>query len=190
MRSGLIAAVLTAAIAVPIWCQAPAKSWKDRAEFDLCDRITREPDPGEKLKLLLDWRRLYPATDFARERQSMFLRAYDEAGQGDQAFEAARELLETDSSNLMAMLVLCRWAPTLKKPPEGAAGLVKKAAAELLTRLDQALSTTRREMTSFFEGIDTGQPARTEQVPDKARPEQRARAEQVARQALEWASAR
>jgi hypothetical protein len=48
----------------------------------------------------------------------------------------------------------------------------------------------RREMGSFFDGIETGQPSRTQQVSSQARREQRAKAEQVARQALDWADAR
>ena len=188
MRTSLMAAVLGIILAFPGTGQTAPKNWKNRAEYDLYARIASESSVSEKLKMLVEWRRSYPASDFTRERQFLFLRTYDAAGKGDEAFAAASELLQSDPSDLTAMLLLCSWAPRLKAPPEGSAGLVKKAATELLARLDQA--STRREMGSFFDGIETGQPARTEQVSSQARKEQRAKAEQAARQALEWAKAR
>ena len=192
MRTSLVAAVLCIILAVPGSCQTAAKSWKDRAEFDLYGRVASESNASEKLKLLLEWRRLYPASDFTRERQSLFLRTYDSAGQGDEAFAAASELLQSDPSDVTAMLLLCYWAPRLKAPSEGAAGLVKRVATELLARLDQILPTSsaRREMGSFFDNIETGKLARSEQVPSQVRKEQRAKAEHVARQALDWVNAR
>ncbi len=192
MRTSLVAAVLCTILVLPSSCQTMAKSWKDRAEFDLYERISRESNVSEKLKLLLEWRRMYPASDFTRERQSLFLRTYDSAGQGDEAVAAASELLQSDPSDVTAMLLLCYWAPRLKAPPEGAAGLVKKAATQVLARLDQdfPMSSTRREIGSFFDSIESGKPARTEQVSNQARKQQRAKAEQVARQALDWANAR
>jgi len=192
MRTSLVAAVLCIILAFPGSCQTPAKNWKDSAEYDLYRRIASESSVGEKLKLLLEWRRMYPASDYTLERQSLFLRTYDSAGQGDEAFAAASELLQRDPSDVTAMLLLCYWAPRLKAPPEGAAGLVKKTATEVLARLDQIIPTsyTRREMGSLFDSIETGKPARTEQVSPPARKEQRARVEQDARQALNWANAR
>jgi hypothetical protein len=192
MRTSLMAAVVCVILAFPGSCQTPAKNWKDRAEYDLYRRIASESSVGEKMKLLLEWRRMYPASDFTLVRQSLFLRAYDSAGQGDEAFAAASELLQRDPSDVTAMLLLCYWAPRLKAPPEGAAGLVKKAATGVLAQLDQVLPTSfaRRDMGSFFDSLETGKPPRTEQVSSEARKEQRAKAEQVARQALDRANGR
>ena len=192
MRIGLVAVVLCIILAFPSAGQTSPRTWKDRSEYDLANRITSESNPDEQLKLLLEWRRLYPASDFTRERQLLFLRTYDAAGQGDEAFAAASDLLQTDPSDLTAMLLLCAWAPRLKAPPEGAAALVKKTATDLLNRLDEVLPAfqKRREMGSFFDGIETGKAARTQQVPNQDRKEQRAKAELAARQALEWAKAR
>jgi hypothetical protein len=192
MRTSLVAAVLCVILAFPGGCQTAAKKWTDNAEFDLYARIASESNAREKLKLLLEWRRLYPTSDLTLVRQSLLLSAYDSAGLGDEAFAVASELLEADPSNVMAQYLLCSWAPRLKAPPEGAARLVKKTATEVLARLDQILpaSDTRREMSSFLDGIETGKPARTKQVSPPERKEQRARVEQVARQALNWANAR
>ena len=192
MRTSLVAAVLCIILTFPGTCQTTAKNWKDRAEYDLAARIAKESNASEKLKLLLEWRTLYPTSDFTRERQSLFLQTYDSAGQGDEAFATASELLQSDPSNLMAKYLLCSWAPRLKAPPEGAARLVKKTASEVLAQLDQILpaSDTRREMDSFFDNIETDKPARTEQVSPPDRKQQRAKVEQVARQALNWANAR
>jgi len=192
MRTCLVVAILGMILTLPGICQTPQKNWKDRAEFDLASRSTSESNPEEQLKLLLEWRRTYPESDFTRERQSLFLRAYDAAGMGDEVFSTASEMLRSDPSDGTAMLMLCSWAPRLKAPPDGTAALVRKVAADLLNRLDEVFpaSRTRREMGSFLDSIETGQPARTRQSPDAARQEQRDKAEAAARQSLEWAKGR
>ena len=190
MRTGLVAAVFCVILAFPVHCQTTAPKWTDSAEYNLYARMMSESNASEKVKLLLEWRRLYPASELAQARLSLLLSAYHSAGLGDEAFAAASELLQSDPSNAMAKYLLCSWAPRLKAPPEGAAGLVKKTATEVLAQLDQIVpaSETRREVGSLFDGIETGKPARTVQVP--ARQEPRAKAEQAARQALDWANAR
>ncbi len=192
MRTGLMAAVFCVILAFPAHCQTTAPKWTDSAEYNLYARIMSESNASEKVKLLLEWRKLYPASELAQARLSLLPSAYDSAGLGDEAFAAASELLQSDPSNAMAKFLLCSWAPRLKAPPEGAAGLVKKTATEVLAHLDQFVpaSETRREMGSLFDGIETGRPTRTVQVPAPAQKEQRAKVEQVARQALDWANAR
>lgn len=69
---------------------------------------------------------------------------------------------------------------------------MKKTTTEVLARLDRIVpaSDTRREMGSLFDYIETGKPVRTEQVSPPSWKEQRAKVEQIARQALDWANAR
>ena len=161
------------------------KIWKDRAEYDLYDRIARESTGGEKLKLLSEWKRLYPNSDFQRQRLTLFVSAHDAAGQPEETFAAAKELLESDPANLTALRALCKWAPQLKDPPAGTAGFVRKSAEALLARLPE--EPTRRNLNSLLDGMETGKPARTERVSDPDRKEQRAELEQIARKALAWA---
>ena len=43
--------------------QGPQKNWKDRAEFDLYDSITKETQPAKRLELLNSWKEKYPASE-------------------------------------------------------------------------------------------------------------------------------
>jgi hypothetical protein len=192
MRTGLVAAVLGVILAFPVNSQTAALKWTDSAEYDLYARIASESIADEKLKLLLEWRRLYPASELTPFRQALFLFTYDAAGLGDEAFAVASEMLQRDPSNVSAKYMLCSWAPHLKASPEGAAGLVKKTATELLAQLDQIAPapSRRREMNSLFDSIETGKLARTELVSTPALKERRAKLEQVVQQALSWANAR
>jgi hypothetical protein len=192
MRTSLVVAVLFVILAFPATCRTATPKWTDSAEYDLYARIAKESNASETVKLLLEWRRLYPASELAQVPLSLLLSAYDSAGLGDEAFAAAGELLQSNPSSVTAKYLLCSWAPRLKAPPQGAAVLVKRTATELLAGLDQIVpaSDTRREMNSLFDSVETGKPARTVQVSPPSRKGQRAKVEQVARQALEWANAR
>ena len=145
MRNSLLAAVFCVILAFPANCQTAERKWKDSAEFDLYARIASESNASEKLKLLLEWRGSYPASDFAQIRQIMLLQTHDFAGQGDEAFATASESLQSDPTNVMAQYLLCYWAPRLKAPFEGAPGLVRKTATELLAGLDQIIATAKAD---------------------------------------------
>jgi hypothetical protein len=190
MRTGFLTFVVCSILVFPGFCQTATRAWKDRAEYKLYAQIDSETDVSTKLNLLLEWRRLYRASDFAPERQRLFLLAYDSKGRGDEAFAAASELLQSNPDEPNAMLLLCYWAPHLKAPPVGAAGLVKKVATQVLARLDQFIPerAARRDLGSLFDSIESGKPVATEQASGQARKEQRAKVELVARQALDWAN--
>jgi hypothetical protein len=192
MRSFLTLSLLSVFVASSASGQTATRNWKDRAEYNLCRRISQGPNTGEKLSLLLEWKRLYPDSDFRQLRQEWLVQAYDTAGQAEETFAAARELFESDPSSFVAGRALCYWAPRLKNPPGDAAGIVKKAATQMLARLDDILPgySTRRNLDSLLEGIETGQPAKTERVSNQEQKDQRAEAERIARQALDWAANR
>ena len=134
MRTSLAVTVLCLILTFPVTCQTTAPRWTDIAEYNLYARMLKESNASEKVKLLLEWRRLYPASELAQTRQRLLVSAYDSAGLGDEAFAAASELLQSDPSSVTAMYLLCFWAPHLKAPPEGAARLVKKTATEVLAQ--------------------------------------------------------
>ena len=59
---------------------APAKNYKDRAEYDLYSKITQTQDPKARLDLLNQWQDKYPQTDFKQERDQYFLATLAAAG--------------------------------------------------------------------------------------------------------------
>ncbi len=179
-------------LAVCGYSQTTTKNWTDKAEFDLAQRVQQAPTADEKVKLLLEWKALYPKSDMSGLRLVLLVQAYDRQGRPEETFAAARELLNSDPGNLSGLHAVCKWAPRLENPSADAAGFVKKAATELLSRLDEVLpeQTTRRNLNSLWDSVETGKPARTEKTPDQRRMEQRAEVEQIARQALAWADKR
>src|SRR5271154_6033414 len=55
---------------------APQKNWKDRAEYDLFDSITKDTNAKTKLEKLQQWEKQYPTTDYSSERRMLFLTTY------------------------------------------------------------------------------------------------------------------
>ena len=55
----LAAATLSIGLREPAWGQAAQPQWKDRAEFDLYDAITKETQPAKRIELLNQWKEKY-----------------------------------------------------------------------------------------------------------------------------------
>lgn len=54
---------------------APGGQWKDRTEYDLYLAIRAAANPRDKLKLLRQWQRRYPHSDFVGRRQHLLAEA-------------------------------------------------------------------------------------------------------------------
>src|SRR5437016_13656770 len=55
----------------------PAKNWKDRAEYDLADAANKAA-AKERIAALDKWKQQYPTTEYADEREDMYLITYSE----------------------------------------------------------------------------------------------------------------
>ena len=192
MKTELSVFSLCLLLAAPVAGQTSTRNWKDRAEYNLYESVSRAPDTNERLRLLTEWERLYPSSDFNLERLRTFVLAHDAAGQGNEACARAQRLFALAPSDMTAMWALCRWGPRLKQASPEATAVVRKAATDLLDRLDELVpdGRSRREMGSLFDNIENGAPVRTERSTDARRQELRAKTEQLAREALAWANAR
>ncbi len=82
---------------------APQKNWKDRAEYDLYDAITKDTNAKSKLDKLQQWEKQYPATDYADERQMLFLTTYVALSQPQQAVGIGKQILAKDPKNFSAL---------------------------------------------------------------------------------------
>jgi tetratricopeptide (TPR) repeat protein len=82
---------------------APQKNWKDRAEYDLYDAITKDTNAKSKLDKLQQWEKQYPTTDYADERQMLFLTTYVALSQPQQAVGVAKQMLAKDPKNFSAL---------------------------------------------------------------------------------------
>lgn len=93
-----------------VWGQAeapstaqPQKNWKDRAEYDLFDAITKDTNPKTKLDKLQQWEKQYPTTDYSNERQMLFLTTYVALNQPQQAVNIAKQILAKDPKSFSAL---------------------------------------------------------------------------------------
>jgi hypothetical protein len=109
MRTSLMAAVLCVILAFAVNCQTATPKFTDKAECDLYVRIGNESSANEKVKLLLEWRKLYPSSELAQVRLSLLLSACHSAGlaappsnrtgQGDRAAPPRTDRRETDGAS-------------------------------------------------------------------------------------------
>src|SRR3954466_6446903 len=65
--------------------QAGAKNYKDRAEYDLYSKISQTTDPKAKLELLQTWQDKYPQSDFASDRNTLFMVTLSQLAPNDPA---------------------------------------------------------------------------------------------------------
>ena len=82
---------------------APQKNWKDRAEYDLFDAITKDSNPKTKLEKLQQWVKQYPQTDYISERRQLLLTTYAAANQPKDAFETAKGILADSPKDFSAL---------------------------------------------------------------------------------------
>src|ERR1035438_9999629 len=82
---------------------APQKNWKDRAEYDLYDAITKDTNAKSKLDKLQQWEKQYPTTDWLTERRTMFITTYVALNQPKETTDAAKALLASDPKNFTAL---------------------------------------------------------------------------------------
>ena len=72
---------------------APQKNWKDRAEYDLFDSITKDTNPKTRLEKLQQWEKQYPMTEWIKERRTLFLTTYAALNDAKNAVEEAKQIL-------------------------------------------------------------------------------------------------
>jgi tetratricopeptide (TPR) repeat protein len=82
---------------------APQKNWKDRAEFDQYDAITKDTNPKTRLDKLKAWESAYPTTEFIKERRTLFLTTYVGLNDGKNAVDVAKQILADDPKDFTAL---------------------------------------------------------------------------------------
>src|SRR5260370_11733056 len=110
--------------------------WKDRAEYDLYEAISKDAMPQTKLEKLIEWRDKYPATDFLAIRQRNFLTTYAALGKVVEALNAAKEMLAKDPNDFYALYYTSFESPLLaasgSKPTEEQLSAAEKASNAIL----------------------------------------------------------
>ena len=100
--------------------QATENKWKDRAEYDLYDAITKDTAAKSRMDKLQEWESKYPKTDFMLERPDAAGDTYAALGQAKETTEAAKQLLASDPKNFTALYYTMYFTRALDgqtKPP-------------------------------------------------------------------------
>jgi tetratricopeptide (TPR) repeat protein len=112
--------------------QAPQKNWKDRAEYDLYDGITKDTNPKTRLDKLQQWEKQYPQTEWLTERRTLLVTTYAALNQPKETTDAAKALLATDPKNFTALYYVMYFTQVLYS---------QSKAAEALDQGEQAAKT-------------------------------------------------
>jgi hypothetical protein len=111
---------------------APAKNWKDKAEFDLANAVATETDPAKKLVDLDKWAASYPASEFSDQRWDMYLGAYQQLNDARNAFDIAQRILQTRPNDLRALAAMVSQVAAIRPAPTPADVEAAEKAANLL----------------------------------------------------------
>lgn len=157
------------------------KNWKDRAEYDLYDAITKDTSPQTRLEKLNQWKEKYPKTDFIDLRQTAFLTTYAALGQIQQALDSAKEILARDPNDFSALYYTAFLSPQLvavtKQPPtEDQLSAAEKAGNGILNaskpaNLTDAQWQTAKTAAEAVAHKDLGWVAMQRKQPDAAETE-------------------
>jgi tetratricopeptide (TPR) repeat protein len=134
---GLVPARMLGQAAAPA-SNAPQKNWKDRAEYDLFDSITKDTNPKTKLEKLQQWEKQYPMTEWIKERRTLFLTTYAANNDGKNATEAAKQILADDPKDFTASYYIMLFTQPLYGASQTPAILEdgEKAAKAILASID------------------------------------------------------
>ncbi len=118
--------------------QESEKKWKDRAEYDLYDAITKDTNPKSRLEKLQQWEKQYPTTDYIKERRTLLLTTYFALSQAKDAVGIAKQILADDPKNFSALYIIVTYTQNLAgiPPAPDVMDQGEKAANTLLANID------------------------------------------------------
>jgi tetratricopeptide (TPR) repeat protein len=150
--------------------QSPApekkKEWKERAEYELYESVTKSPDPNQWLATLDKWKAQYPQSDFADLRRQLYLASYRALQRPRQIFDAAADVLGDNPNNLVALSAIVEHVYTVV--PFGPAELTPQQSADLETA--QKAATVLRGNLDLVCSKENRPPDMTEDQVNKAKP--------------------
>jgi hypothetical protein len=143
------------------------KEWKERAEYELYESVTKSQDPNQWLATLDKWKAQYPQSDFADLRRQLYLASYRALQRPRQIFDAAAEVLGDNPYNLVALSAIVEHVYTVvpfgpaELTPQQSADLeiAEKAAAMLRGNLDVVCSKENRPPDMTDEQVTKAKPA-------------------------------
>lgn len=153
-----------------LWGQAAQQNWKDRAEYDLVQSISKEQNPQTRLGLLQSWQQKYPGTDFKDMRSEYFINTYRELNKGKEMMDTAKQWVAANPKAFVGWYWICLVTISLNDTSPAALDQGENAAKALLGLLDDTFSPARKP----------------EKVSDDQWKQQRTGAESIGYRTLGW----
>jgi len=130
-------AIVTLFVCSTAWGQQAAQAnWKDRAEYDLYESITKATDPAKRIELLTTWQQKYPDSDFKSTRQLLLVEAYQATNQIEKALQVGGEAMAADPKNFRLLWLIVTSVLRLQTPTPELLAVADKAAKILISDFD------------------------------------------------------
>jgi tetratricopeptide (TPR) repeat protein len=160
MAAGMMGMLCLAPMQMPAQSAAPAaqtpqKNWKDRAEYDLYDAITKDTNAKTRLDKLQQWEKQYPQTDYMPERMTLSVTTHAALNQPKETTDAAKALVAADPKNFTGLYYIMYFTQAL---------YAQTKAQDALDQGEQAANT-------IVANIDTPPPGVTAEQWSKLRPD-------------------
>jgi hypothetical protein len=155
--------------------QEKKKEWKNRAEYDLYDAITKDTNPVSRIDSLSKWREQFPESDYADVRQQIFLITYQQANRARESMDTALQILKDRPNDVRALAAIVGSIYTLV--PQHAAQLTPQMNADL-----DAAEKTSAYLLDHLDAVyakDNKPPDTKEEDWAKAKPEMKAFAQKT-----------
>lgn len=127
------------------------KNWKDRAEYDLVQKIYQTTDPKQRLELLNTWTDKYPQTDYSQDRLQFYMVTLNQLAANDpnarkQLIDKSEEMLKVDPNNFTADYYITTWGPAVggQTPTPELESEVDSAAHGMLDNADKQFAPDKK----------------------------------------------
>jgi len=139
--------------------QAPAPAagagpqWKDQAEYDLFQTITKEADATKRLSTLESWKEKYPDSAFKQQRLLIYMTTYQALTQTPKAVATAKEILAADPKDPNALYYLTNYGQMNPATPDSLE-TGEKAAKSLMALEKPAAVTDENQWKQMKKAFD------------------------------------
>ncbi len=127
-----------------VFGQPAQPNWKDRAEFDLFDSISKDPKPDTRLANLDKWKATYPNTEFGAIRQQIYLVTYQQLNKPREATTTALDILKTDANNRIALTAILQYIYQFQPPSADDFTNAEQAANQMVNNIDAIFAADKR----------------------------------------------
>jgi hypothetical protein len=130
---------------------AGQKNWKDRAEYDLEEKIRQTQDPKARMDLINQWQDKYPQSDYADLRDQLTVATLQQLAQADPSsrqmvLTKASDILKRNPKNILAASMICSIGPSVggASPTPEVQEQVQTAAQALIDNANDAFDPAKK----------------------------------------------